>query len=564
MRVPSGKAVPAYNWAAFGVKLGALAVFVFLTNFGFAERVALLRGSHRWGTLVPFIGVWGLSLAALLIAAFQPSRWIRAFWAGLLAFSGSIAYSYRLASGSELTVFDAISLWGARHEVNRAAQFYQRDLWWCALVFLGGLLVMLMPPVVSNGILRRWLGRLAWAPTVPIVLIGMIIFLKDGKGSEALPAQFSPVSIVAIMGEKLATSGVKERQPVVWNPAPPAIRNIVVLIDESIRADYIDWEPGNPYTPELAALKDRLIDYGPAASGGNCSHTSNAILRFLGAPRMLVHTLQTNPTMWQYAKKAGYHTVYIDAQAGLNKDPGKLQDYMTLRETKDIDGFYALDEKTPAPQADYRLLEIVLSELKAGQPVFIYANKNGAHFPYDSTYPEGEAIFQPTMTAARSANMAARINSYRNTVRWSVDRFFRRFFDAADLSRTVLIYTSDHGQAFQEGRLTHCTVENPSPQEGLVPLFVATGDQRLRARFSEGARQSSAHGSHFSIAPSLLELMGYSEADVHRVYGASLFERNDQQPAFTSGDVLGLFSEKVRWHQIDLARSYMESGTRPR
>ena len=122
MRVPIGKAVPAYNWAVFGVKLGALAVFVFLTNFGFAERVALLRGSHRWGTLVPFIGVWGLSLAALLIAAFQPSRWIRAFWAGLLAFSGSIAYSYRLASGSELTVFDAISLWGARHEVNRAAQ----------------------------------------------------------------------------------------------------------------------------------------------------------------------------------------------------------------------------------------------------------------------------------------------------------------------------------------------------------------------------------------------------------------------------------------------------------
>lgn len=563
MRARSGNAVPARRWAGFGVKLGALALFVYLTNFGFAERVALLRGSHRWGTLLPFIGVWGLSLAAILLAAFQPKRWIRAFWAGLLAFSSSIAYVYRLASGSELTVFDALSLWGARHEVNRAAQFYQRDLLWFAVPFLGGLLVMLMPPVVRNGGLRRWMGHLAWAPAVPIVLCATIILLKDGKGSTALPVQFSPVSIVAIMGGKLATSRVVEHQPVVWNPATPAARNIVVLIDESIRADYIDWKPGNPYTPELAALKDRLINYGPAASGGNCSHTSNAILRFLGAPRTLVHTLQTSPTIWQYAKKAGYRTVYIDAQAGLNKNPGKLQNYMTLRETQDIDALYALDEKTPAAQADYRLLEIVLSNLKADQPVFIYANKNGAHFPYDSTYPEGEAIFHPTMAEARGTSMATRVNSYRNSVRWSVDRFFRRLFDAADLSRTVLIYTSDHGQAFQEGHLTHCTVENPNPQEGLVPLFVATEDQRWRAGFIEGARQSSAHGSHFSIAPTLLELMGYSEADVHRVYGVSLFERNDEEPAFTSGDVLGLFSEKVQWHQLDLTRSYREPGTRP-
>ena len=60
--------------------------------------------------------------------------------------------------------------------------------------------------------------------------------------------------------------------------------------------------------------------------------------------------------MWQYARKAGYRTVYIDAQAGLNKNPGKLRDYMTLRETRDIDALYALDEKTPgsAPRSCWR------------------------------------------------------------------------------------------------------------------------------------------------------------------------------------------------------------------
>ena len=125
------------------------------------------------------------------------------------------------------------------------------------------------------------------------------------------------------------------------------------------------------------------------------------------------------------------------------------------------------------------------------------------------------------------------------------------------------IYTSDHGQAFQEGCFMHCTVENPNPREGLVPLFVATGDERLLAGFIDGARQSSAHGSHFAIPPTLLKLLGYSTADIHRVYGASLFERNDEEPAFTSGNVFALFSEKVQWHRLDLTRSYVEPGTRP-
>jgi hypothetical protein len=48
---------PAHRWAGFGAKLGALALFVFFTNFGFAERVAQLAGSHRWGTLLGFKGV---------------------------------------------------------------------------------------------------------------------------------------------------------------------------------------------------------------------------------------------------------------------------------------------------------------------------------------------------------------------------------------------------------------------------------------------------------------------------------------------------------------------------
>src|SRR5581483_4488613 len=126
-------------------------------------------------------------------------------------------------------------------------------------------------------------------------------------------------------------------------PQPTGIRRIVMLVDESVRADYIDWTPGNPFTPNLARLKSRLVDFGPAASGGNCSHYSNALLRFAAARHGVGPTLLTNPTIWQYAKKAGFRTAFIDAQAAFNRNPGKLQNFMTTEETRAIDGFHAID-----------------------------------------------------------------------------------------------------------------------------------------------------------------------------------------------------------------------------
>ena len=218
---------------------------------------------------------------------------------------------------------------------------------------------------------------------------------------------------------KVALNPVPKRRKIAWTwrgpfaaaapraetlpPSTPIVhaaevRRIVLLIDESVRGDYIDWTPGNPYTPELAKLKDKIVNFGPAASGGNCSHYSNAILRFAAARDGLGRTALTNPTIWQYAKKAGFRTAFIDAQAGFNRNPGKLQNFMTTEETRDIDGFYALDEAIAPPALDDHLLDITLRELKSDKPVLIYANKNGAHFPYDHGYPQSARLFRPTMS----------------------------------------------------------------------------------------------------------------------------------------------------------------------
>ena len=560
------------------VRLLAIAGFVILTNPGFIQRVLLLQNQGRWGTLVSFLGLWGLSMAALLIVAFHRRLWVRAFWAVVIALTTAVGFAYQHASGTEFGVFDAVSLWSARHEAGRAMEFYAGQVALLAVVTAIGIAVLTAPPALPVAPVQRWLSRLVWTPVLPVALIAAIIVLKEGGGSQALPSQFVPLSVGLVSAAKMASNPTREREAIRWIPGRRQARHIVLLVDESVRADYIDWTPANAYTPELARLQPRLVNFGPAASAGNCSHYSNALLRFAAARKRLGAGVLTNPTLWQYAKRAGYRTVFIDAQSAFNRNPGKLQNFMTAEETRDIDRLVTMPENVPAPELDDRLLDVIVQELRSEQPVFIYANKNGAHFPYDASYPASQQLFRPTMSDAQrevtrdgvekrtiatyvsAAPEETRINSYRNAVRWSVDRFFKRLFDEASLSDSVVLYTSDHGQAFDPTRLSHCTVEDPDPREALVPLFATASDPALQQRFAAGAQASRGHATHFALAPTLFELFGYAKGDVAASYGPSLFDRSAEAPGFTTGDIFGLFSAEPRWHAIDLGRDYLEPG----
>lgn len=578
----NGRQNNAGSMLALALKIAAIVAFVLWTNEGFVQRIVLLIGQQRWVTLGGFVGMWGLSLLALLVAAFQPHRLLRYGWAVVIALTTAVAFAYHRASGSEFGVFDALSLWNARHEAGRATEFYSKDLYWLAAVFVLGVVLFAAPPLPRAPFARRWLTRLAFVPALPVIAIAGIVLVKEGGGSVVLPSQFAPLSVGLVVASKVANNPLPARSHVSWTwrgpfavaapraetraPTMPVthgaeIKRVVLLVDESVRGDYIDWTPGNPFTPELAKLAPKIVNFGPAASGGNCSHYSNAILRFAAARDDIGRKLLTNPSLWQFAKKAGFQTVFIDGQAGFNRNPGKLQNFMTAEEAGHIDHFHALDEKVPAPALDDKLLDIVMDEVKSDKPVFIYANKNGAHFPYDIGYPADARTFRPSMSETGTDTAESRGNSFRNVVRWSVDRFFKRLFDEGQLKDTVIIYTSDHGQALNPARLTHCSVDNPDAREALVPLFVITDNEALKARLAQAAAESRGHGSHFAIVPTVLELLGYDATDVAQRYGESLLRKNTREPAFTTGDIFGLFAAKTRWHALDLNQSYLEPAT---
>jgi hypothetical protein len=533
-----------------------LALLAF-TNHGFMGRIELLLVNHRPETLVPYVAIWVIAVSALLVAAFQHDRWLRWFWAALIALSTSVGWGYQRASQSELTAFDILSLWNAHHEAGRAGEEYAHVVWLSLALFAFTFAVFAMKPIIRSPRTKSWLRRFAWMPVVPVLAIGGIVYLKGGGGSQAMPQQFAPLALSAITGIRIALNPPQPRTQVSWlSDAARRQEKILVLVDESIRADYAGTSPEHVLTPNMVASASQLIDYGRAISGGNCSHYSNAILRFMVDRDDIIHSANTNPTVWDYARKAGYRTVFIDAQAGSIRTASALQNFMTLEEKAKIDSFYAL-QNVEAYQADDRLMAIVAEELAKPGPVFIYANKNGAHFPYDEAYDAKAAVFHPTVREA-GETFAARANSYMNAIRWSVDRLWPQLMQTVELNNATMVYTSDHGQIVEPVGLTHCHVTDPETRTALVPLMLRLPDGNLQKEYKAAAPGLKDHASHFMLPATLLDFMGYARADTMKTYNMSLLDAGQLPLAFTSGDIFGLMSNYVSVNAADPATIAIE------
>ncbi len=549
----------------FSLKIVALLAFVYFTNQGFVARLDYLIKTDNYQTIIVLAILWVFSIGVLILTSFQPNTFIRIFWAIVIAFATAVSYGFYAAGGSELEVLDVLELWQARHETGRAFEHFQTPLIKAIIVAILGFIIIAFPAPKLGDKARKFLMLSAWLPVIPMFLFASLIFIKSDRAVAGLPQQFSPTSMAAVISYKLANQEIPIRNSVTNRPVKPAkSKHLLYLVDESINPDYLYSKQGK-LLEGFANHQNKIADFGISISGSNCSARSNAILR-LGATRNnLITSVKTNPSIWQYAKKAGFRTVYIDSQASGNvvTKPNDFQNYMGNAEAKFIDEFYKV-KNVSTPQLDYRLLEIIKKELANDIPTFIYANKNGAHFPYSYNYPESEAIYQPVVTNKDSIvrsgltdlyqsdkSMQTIINTYKNSIRWTVDKFFQQFFDEVSLDNTVVIYTSDHGQYFHLEKTTHCTSGDGAPAtEGLVPLMLMTSNTGLLSSFRDAAKINYNGTDHFSIFPTVLNLFGYSKKE-QNLYGLNLLEPiNNDVAAFNTGDILGIISKDTIWREV--------------
>lgn len=90
-------------------------------------------------------------------------------------------------------------------------------------------------------------------------------------GTSEFPPPFSVHAKFAIAATLAYYSGPRKDVP--DGPRPrPLFRNVVMIVDESVRGDYLQVNnAAYASTPFLAGLKHRLINFGSAVSAHNCS-----------------------------------------------------------------------------------------------------------------------------------------------------------------------------------------------------------------------------------------------------------------------------------------------------
>jgi len=541
-------------------KMLALALFFVLAPLAWAadirNSVAILAHVPRyWRPGVMYAGAVLLSFAALAVTPFLRNHVARCVFVVVFLTSFALDRVVLATSGRHVDVMLLKLLWHNRSLAGPVLGEYMPVIapYVAAAAALG--LVLAWP--ISRGLAFRYAA-------IPVAaLVAVPIQYASWKGAlEGYPSPFLVAARTSWVLVKPSTHNDLDLQPVTIpqdGSGGQRFDTIVIVMDESVRGDYLTINNSRiDTTPFLASSADRIVNFGIATASANCSVASRWMFRRGVQPWQLPNQpslidepdgIVTGPrtTIWQFAKTAGFRTVYVDP---FRHDIGELHSGLDRRELRFVDDQIALD--APRHQRDLDAARLLVSTLKSGGRTFLYIDKIGAHFPYDANYPaDFNRYAQPDgrrFVYSRQTR-ADLIGSYKNAVSWNVDGFFRDVLHDADLRRALIVYTSDHGENAwaDSGTLwRHCDAGAPSPAEVWVPLIALTGDAPFGAALRSSAARSFNGATHFDIFPTLLVAMGYEASAVTARYGPTLLDiPAARRRQFVTGDVIG--RDARRW-----------------
>ena len=329
--------------------------------------------------------------------------------------------------------------------------------------------------------------------------------------------------------------------------------SIIYIIDESVRGSTLSLN-GYPRatTPFLQSLQTqgRLKNLGICVAAGTASHISNAYLitGHNAFPDVDFRTAR-NPTIFDYAKKMGYETVYIDIDGGYLSQllkaagDGPVRSLDRWMDSQSFEECH-VDLETTKDLGVASFLSGLLNE-RGGY--FILINKKGLHFRYRNRYPDDMVftIWKPVMGASESIDpsMAGReklVNTYDNGIRFQVDEFFRVFVSGTTNQNYVILYTSDHGQTLAEHGQVYTHMKSDKVIVD-VPDFLVSGKQYSKKGLLTGI-PAGIRVSHLNNFATLLDLMGVPMSLRVRPYDKSIFSltaEDNRVRSYMSGSLHG-------------------------
>jgi|GEM_PF-2326873 len=493
------------------------------------------------GRLAAYNTIYLCAAIAPLIAPFIADTMARVGLVAYFTLSGTALILYCRVSGHHIDKRfffddDVIELlWRERNQVRAPDLAYRGQI---VPVALGAIAVAaaLLPPSQSFNV-----ETLVPASVAAIGVLGILLG-KVSRRSPPFPSLCAiPMDLLVHilrheMPESVATREVSLRAQ------GTGLNKIIVVMDGNIRGDCLSINNRSMETTPYLESRDQLvINFGTSVSSHNFSSYSRYIFRSGVRTEDLLYRLFgglnfAGPNIWQYARAAGFKTVYIDGFP----HSWRRHSGMTPREARFIDHVIHLPE-VKLWERDGKVAERLLEALRDPEPAFIYIEKFGMHGPYGDGYPADMQMSKPESASARDAQLAA----YKNALRRSVDGFFRKVLPKIDLQRAVLIYTSDHGQRITDNGYAFTpgvTGPDVAQEEAQVPLFAVTQSEPLRMHLVEAAVRFRDRATHFDIFPALLFAFGYERQCIISSYGNGLLGEPRLPRKFLVG-----FKKNVRW-----------------
>ena len=531
---------------------------------------SLITPELQLPSLIAYTLLLGICLVGIFSAALIPVAAVRWSFALVIALAGIMVETYQSSVEDHMPYDAFISMINASGSLHEAWGQYAS-----AIVIGGvqGLLLFLGIGLSIHHPVKAHSKKLIAAPLLILFALAGILFIRGGDGARGLPASYTGAAYTLLYGYERSTEVIAPREPVRLPVVTPwnGDGDIVLLVDESISGQYLDINSDQGVYSGLLAPKNGVSahNFGLAVSIAHCSAAVNMTLRHGGTRDDYIRINGSMPSIWAYAKKAGFETVYIDVP----RTKRIFNNLMDESEMKDVDQWIEFDD-VPIQRRDYASADALAGFLNDGKRQFIYLQKIGAHFPIHDKYPDEYMRYKPALPRGQFLNIAdtgdregfsgsqeswvTYRNSYRNTLIWNVGAFFDRLLSKADLTGSTIIYTSDHGQNLHErggtGVVTHCSPD-PVPEEGLVPLVVL---DRAQAAGQPGAidwddaiARGKNRSSHFQIFPTVLELMGYDSKAVQAIYGNDLLSAN-QAPFAFNYQFNARLGRAPRWKEIKL------------
>lgn len=359
---------------------------------------------------------------------------------------------------------------------------------------------LLLPLVVGAHFLPARVATLASAP--PDVLwfqaFGGMIRTQLGVGEEARkdrPRVRSPLPLPAL-------------EPAVRTP-----RNILFVLLESTRADAVcvEHDPDCKFTPHTNELLPHRFPFTQMRALDSTTVISTVTLFGGLGPHEDRESLHAWPWLFDYARAAGFHTAYWTSQdvmfgnLFLWRHGLGVSSYMSGRQ---ID---PLADRSLGPPENL-LADRVIEELRnLEEPFFAVLHLSNTHFPYYVN----PRLPQPFQTTGQWPGDAAPLRRrYQNSI-WQADmhlaRVLRELRSTEAGRRTAIVYTSDHGEAFEErGHGGH--IFSLYDEEIRVPAWIDAPTGILTdAQAKNLHEKKDTPVFHVDIAPTILDLMGVWE-----------------------------------------------------